>query len=379
MKLILFFTRNVSLLDWLEKGLLDREKLIYEQHLQQGNLDRVYWITYGNRDAKIGKNLESTGQLHPKIDILPMPRIFNHKVGRTVYSFIAPLLYYRLLKTIPIIKTNQIDGSWSGWITKFLCRNSLIVRIGYLRTPSEKTQLKSKIKFTLWRLIENTGFRISDVGIVTTKKQKENLLKRCGLPDAKILIIPNYVDTSSFCDMQLTRSDRIVYVGRLSKEKNLFNLLTALSKTDYHLDLYGDGDLKNPLQSRAEKLGVKVQFKGAVPNSKLPSILNRYKYFILPSLTEGMPKALLEAMACGCLCIGTDVPGISGIIKHGENGLLAADVDSESISTILSTLHQVDFNKLRCEGMKTVHKNYSLKHVVDKEKALFQRLKTQKQ
>ena len=163
MKLILFFTRNVSLVDWVEKGLLDREKLIYEQHLQKGNLCRVYWITYGKGDEKIAENLKEIGRLHPKITILPLPWIFNHKVGKLVYSFISPLLYYRLLKTIPIVKTNQIDGSWSGWITKFLCKNFLIVRIGYLRSPFAQTGKKSVIKSTLWRLIENTGFRISDV------------------------------------------------------------------------------------------------------------------------------------------------------------------------------------------------------------------------
>ena len=99
--------------------------------------------------------------------------------------------------------------------------------------------------------------------------------------------------------MQLTRCDRIVYVGRLSKEKNLFNLLSALSTTGYQLDLYGDGELKDSLQSRAQKLGIDAQFKGVVSNSKLPLILNRYNYFILPSISEGMPKALIEAMACG--------------------------------------------------------------------------------
>ena len=54
-------------------------------------------------------------------------------------------------------------------------------------------------------------------------------------------------------------------------------------------------------------MDVDVKFNGVVANDKLPDILNEYKYYILASNYEGMPKTLLEAMACGNLCIGTNV------------------------------------------------------------------------
>ena len=50
MILSLFFTRNVSLESWVKQGLFDREKLIYEEHLNQGNFKKIYWFTYGSND-----------------------------------------------------------------------------------------------------------------------------------------------------------------------------------------------------------------------------------------------------------------------------------------------------------------------------------------
>ena len=57
MTIALFFTRSVSLETWLMSGLFDREKLLYEAHLENGNLDKVYWITYGSNDLRLAKNL----------------------------------------------------------------------------------------------------------------------------------------------------------------------------------------------------------------------------------------------------------------------------------------------------------------------------------
>jgi hypothetical protein len=55
----LFYTREVLLETWLDTGLLDREKLIYEEHLKRGHLERVYWLTYGSHDAELAKELHA--------------------------------------------------------------------------------------------------------------------------------------------------------------------------------------------------------------------------------------------------------------------------------------------------------------------------------
>jgi hypothetical protein len=117
MKLALFFTCNVSLKLWIDTGLFDREKLLYEEFLHRGYLERVYWLTYGNDDGVIANQLKAEGRLHPDIIVLPMPRIFPGKFGALIYSLLMPLLNYRSLKTVDILKTNQMFGSWSAVLT----------------------------------------------------------------------------------------------------------------------------------------------------------------------------------------------------------------------------------------------------------------------
>ena len=80
MVLILFFTRNVSLKHWLNKGLFDREKLIYEEHLKQGNLKKVYWFTYGSDDLDLSNQLKKEKKLHKNIIVVDMPSLFNFPI-----------------------------------------------------------------------------------------------------------------------------------------------------------------------------------------------------------------------------------------------------------------------------------------------------------
>jgi len=118
MKLSLFFTRNVSVKLCLDSGLFDREKLIYKEHICSGSLQKIYWLTCGKEDAAISNQLKLDNRLHPDITVLPMPCFFCGSFGRLLYSFLMLLIRRRPLKVVNILKTNQMDGSWSAVISK---------------------------------------------------------------------------------------------------------------------------------------------------------------------------------------------------------------------------------------------------------------------
>ncbi len=123
--------------------------------------------------------------------------------------------------------------------------------------------------------------------------------------------------------MGLTKRPRsIVFVGRLVAQKNVESLIDAMQGFDSELTIVGDGPLRADLERRAA--GLRVTFAGVVPNENLPGLLNRHELFVLPSRYEGMPKVLLEAMACGLACVATDIPGNRDLIVDGESGLLCA-------------------------------------------------------
>lgn len=378
MILVLFFTRGVSLETWVDTGLFDREKLIYEEHLKQGHLERVFWLTYGSDDAEIARKLHAEKRLHPGIRVIQMPGVFRGRVGKLIYSFLIPTLQKKYLKQADIYKTNQMDGSWSAVFAKWLYNKPLIVRTGYTLSLFSKRLNKSKLRIAIYQLIERLVYRYATLAVVTSEKDKKYLNKQYSLPDNILKVLPNFIDTNFFVPKETEKCpDRIIFVGRLSKEKNLSNLISAIAKTDMTLDIYGKGELREELEEHAKKQGARVNFMGTVPNSKLPDVLNRYKYFILPSYFEGMPKSLLEAMACGLVCIGTDVEGINELIEDGVNGVSIHGVEWKNIHAAIEKIKDTpkkDLDIFSANVHKLVLKNYSLIAVTEKEFFLFKSL-----
>jgi glycosyltransferase involved in cell wall biosynthesis len=137
----------------------------------------------------------------------------------------------------------------------------------------------------------------------------------------------------------------LVYIGRFNAQKNLPALIRAAALSGASLDLYGGGELEPKLKALAAETGAKVTFRGRVANDRIPALLAQYKAFILPSLFEGNPKALLEAMACGCAVIASDAPGIAGLITHGENGYLCAPDNEAALAAAIRTV--LDDGELR--------------------------------
>ena len=133
----------------------------------------------------------------------------------------------------------------------------------------------------------------------------------------------------------------------------------------------GQGKLQEQLFEVIKTLDADVKFMGTVPNDQIPSILNDYKYYILASEYEGMPKTLLEAMACGNLCIGTKVEGIEEVIADGVNGYLAEDT---SVTAIREAIERAEndrqFEEKKEAAQKYIREKYSIQSVLDKEKEL---------
>jgi glycosyltransferase involved in cell wall biosynthesis len=374
MNLALFFTRDVSLRTWLDTGLFDREKQLYEEHLRRGLLEKVYWLTYGKKDAELAEQLKLSGRLDPRIEIIPMLRF---SCGCLLYSFLMPLFHRRWLKSADIFKTNQMDGSWAAVIAKWLYHKPLIIRTGYTWSLLRKTHNTPKCRQMLIRIAERLAYKNASVVTVTTQSQARYISESYRLSEENVQVIPNYVDTRLFTPRESIEkySDRLVFVGRLNEEKNLFNLIEAVTQTGLTLDIYGEGDIRNELEAYVKKCDAKVNFMGVVPNNEMPAVLNRYRYYILPSLHEGMPKTLLEAMACGLVCIGTNVEGINNIIEDGVNGYLAKGTQVDALVEVIKRAARLPHNFITAEAVRQVQGSFSLETVVRREKEIIANLK----
>lgn len=319
----LVFTIGVSLEQWEKQGLLDREKLIYEKHLKEGHFEKIIWFTYGKNDLTIYNQLINEGRLDKRIIIVEMPKWFLGKHKSLIYSYLIPFVHWKECKKLDIIKTNQMGGAWTAAIIHKIYNVPFLLRTGYTYSTNiagniKDDSIRSKkcflyLKYIRYIMLEKKLYRRCNVATVSSKHDKEYICKKYGIASGKICVIGNYIDHDLFKNMkEKNRQERFVYVGRLSEEKNLFNIVTAANKARIGIDIYGKGELKNSLEKYILKNHIDARLMGVVDNIYLPKVLNQYRYFVLASKHEGMPKALLEALACGLLCVGTDVEGKIG-------------------------------------------------------------------
>ncbi len=190
-------------------------------------------------------------------------------------------------------------------------------------------------------------------------------------------IIPNGVDLLRFQPIMPDSEDEqyyqtVVCVSKLRYEKGIDVLLQAWhsvhqQRPTARLVLVGSGQLQGQLERMAQALEIaeSVEFMGL--RSDVPAQFHRGAIAILPSRWEGMPNALLEAMASGLACVATRVSGSEDLLQPAHNGLL---VESENIQQMAQALlvllaDPVLVRRYGQAARTTVEQNYSLEHIID--------------
>ena len=199
----------------------------------------------------------------------------------------------------------------------------------------------------------------------------------------KAAVIPNAVFNPLVFDTSVPneREKVITAVGRLDHNKAFDILLKAFAKVhaeypDHGLTIYGDGPDRDALLSLADRLGVAQQFHlpGKIPDAILS--VARSVVFVLSSRSEGMPNALMEAMAAGVPCISTRCDmGPEELIRDGENGLLVPVDDPDALAdAILRILHDDTLaDELSCHALE-IRETHSIRSVAALWLAYFQHI-----
>jgi glycosyltransferase involved in cell wall biosynthesis len=155
-----------------------------------------------------------------------------------------------------------------------------------------------------------------------------------------VTTIPNPLNLMNYVVCE--KKNYIVTLGRLSKEKGHIYLIQAFAKINkpgWTLHIVGDGPMRPAFEDLVKKLGMedKVIFYGHLKDFSL--IFSESKIFVLPSLSEGFPNALIEAMSVPLACISSDcIAGPRDIISDGENGLLVESANVEALTGALNQL-----------------------------------------
>ena len=229
-----------------------------------------------------------------------------------------------------LIRENKIDvvvlnGNRAIYMAPFLPQT--VAKIAYKHTSMSSTPW---YKRGVCALLITLGFGFSDK-IVGVSRMVIDEIKGF---ERKKVVVYNGVKIPEEERKHSDGKIRLVYVGRLEKEKGIMEAVAAVEQLsrDYSvvLDVAGTGTLKAELQAKIQKNEWKnIRLLGHVDN--VYEVLLGKDVFILPTYHEAISLSILEAMACALPVVATNVGGISEAVKNGETGILVASKDVSSL------------------------------------------------
>ena len=275
---------------------------------------------------------------------------YVHRIKRWHTRIIGTLLYsllaYRQIKKLKPDVIHEQGISGLGFSIKRL------LRIPYVVFPQgTELYLSSELykKIIVRRALDN-----ADSCLALTQDMAREMQRIC---PKEITIIPNGVDLSRFESLSKgdarqklgidKRGQMILCVANLRVEKGHEYLIEAMgyvakSHPEARLYLVGKGSQMGKTQDlvSSHSLQRKVVFAGFIPPDEIPGYMVAADTFVLPSLSEGFPLVLLEAMAAGLPIVATNVGGIPEIVTDGENGFLVEPRNSQQLAEKIALLLQ---------------------------------------
>ncbi|MCI5164914.1 MAG: glycosyltransferase [Candidatus Electrothrix sp. GM3_4] len=226
--------------------------------------------------------------------------------------------------------------------------------------------------------------------IIAVSPEVKQLMRRYFIPEKKIQVIINGIDIEEFRRKKSAgkkireefgiapETPLIGAIGRISPEKGqkyfidaAAQLLKAFPKARFVI--VGEGVQGEAMRNYVVEIGLSDKIIFAGFRADIAACYSALDIFVLPSLLEGTPMALLEAMATGLPIVATDVGGVGRIIQDGENGLLISPADTDKLATGISTLlaDSTKADQLAKNAICTVESKYSAQKMSEDYMALY--------
>jgi glycosyltransferase involved in cell wall biosynthesis len=232
--------------------------------------------------------------------------------------------------------------------------------------------------------VESKLLRFSSM-ITSVSQSVADELKEYGMDPGRVRITGNAVDERLFFP---NRSDEksinyILFTGVLRARKGLFDLIKSAALVNKKMPntkfvICGTGPLLRKLKEQVGELGLQQQiiFTGRVDREKLIRLYQNATVFVVPSIYEGLPTVLLEAMACGLPVVATNIGGNRDVISSGTNGFLVPKRSPEEMTKKILELMDNEPLRIRIgtEARETVMNKYTWNKVADKFINLYQEL-----
>ncbi len=270
---------------------------------------------------------------------------FYYMDFRCCFAFLKRSVLF-LKKAISLLRKNQTQAVCIGLfdlgvvyllLLSFVTKFKLIV---YLHGGELRKGIRDS---KLYRLVFFLCLKRSDAVIAVSEGLKREVIHFAPFVENKVRVIPNGVDLSKIEQAAGAYSGKnLLYAGRLEPVKNIETMIRAFARVcheipDNHLLIIGDGTQENELKRIVSDLGLekRIFFLGVLERDQIFSLMKEAAFVLLPSLAEGFPIVVLEALGAGKMVIGSRVKGITEIIEEGKNGVLFDPRNEEELAGLI--------------------------------------------
>jgi glycosyltransferase involved in cell wall biosynthesis len=285
--------------------------------------------------------LRALGEFVPEVERMGIKvRLVPQRQKGTDYFSFLKLANILKEEKIEVIHTHNTQPFFDGAIAGLLAGVKTIVHTDHARNFPDKR----RYMFAEW-LVSHFAYKIVGVSDHTCR----NLVRYEKISKKKIMTIMNGIDLTRYkveIDQQRKRMELglngkgpiIGLAGRLVEAKGVRYLLQAMTDVvplfpNITLLIAGDGPLQDELKKMSVDLGIERRVLFTGPRLDMPELMKLFDIYVSPSISEGLPMVLLEAMAAGCPIIATEVGGVPMAVHHGENGSLVRPENPKALSS----------------------------------------------
>jgi glycosyltransferase involved in cell wall biosynthesis len=312
--------------------------------------------------------LSFIGPLAEKLANFGIP-VFQIPVHRKP-NYLAFADVARILRAerIDVVHTHNTGPFIDGGVGALLAGVPTIVHTEHGRVFPDKRRY-----MIVERLLSHRAHKI--VGV--SDKTVSDLHRYERIPSRKLEQIANGIELDAYsCTIDRAEKRRelglpangpiVGLTARLDEPKGLTYLLKALPRLcerfpTLSVAIAGTGNLRDSLEAEARQLGVadRVWFLGL--RMDVPELLQLFDVYVLPSISEGLPMALIEAMAAGCATVATDVGGVGTLVRTDETGLLVRSRDPDALCDAVTRMlaDEAFRNRASEAGRRAVHEHFS--------------------
>jgi len=310
------------------------------------------------------------GDFERELESRGIPHQVMHRKG------LEPAVLSRLYR---LIRDNRIDVVHTHHFTQ-LFYAALPARLAGARIVHTEHEFFSYVESPLSRHLAGPLLRLCDHMTVVGPEVRDYFVRTIGIAKDRVTVVPNGVNVGAFdYERPLARRELgldpdapvLGTIGRLEPEKDQATLIDVFRavRAEYpsaRLVIAGDGSLASQLRSQAESygLGDSALFLGY--RRDVARVLAAMDVFVLPSIREGLPISLIEAMAARRPVVASSIGSVTGLVQDGDNGFVAQPRDAAAFTNAIKRLLDAPDLRLRLAeaGRRTVEDSYSLTSVI---------------